>query len=630
MFQKNLEVLHREYPKIADGLEEVEEEVDYEILSAKNGDKTVNLKLAEKENLLHSKYNPRKEAARFLDDKLDISLEKLDIIIVMGMGLGYNVLELFERIKNKDIKLVVIEKKGSLFKEALRYNDFTSLFAHQNVDFFVVKEIDDNQLSKFIKFKLPNFIFIDIKFIPWTPIFKLDPQFYDKVKDELSEIANLLTRNRATTLKAGKEWNINSLHNLQDIIVNPGFNYLENLFEDQPVVVAAAGPSLNKNVEQLKEMKDKVIIISVSMALNTLLAHDIIPDIIILIDSTKKLIEVFEGLDKKKFSDTVLAFPGLIQPQIIQEWPGPKIVTTIDQSEIITAWLEKYIDDKGRIISGGSVSHSAFGLAYSLGGNPIIFVGQDLAFSNGRTHSKGSIVEQSVEDSKKESPQRKYFKIEDINGDMIWTRNDYYNYLRWFNNNLPELKKKEEALDIIDATEGGARIEGTEVMELKKIAEEYCNGTVEAKRILTEKIDKYDSELNEELITALKKSGERIGKLEKKANQGLELVDDLITSLFTGTENFDILKQKLGRINEQIYEASDELIFFKSKFHDLFSQQVNKLMNGYLADEQVDSNEALLSKLTDLYNRLLTGSQQVGEILREEVKKLEKKLEEEN
>ncbi len=58
--------------------------------------------------------------------------------------------------------------------------------------------------------------------------------------------------------------------------------------------------------------------------------------------------------------------------------------------------------------------------------------------------------------------------MKDINGDEVWTRNDFYFYLQWFNKAIEVLRNTGCQRAFIDATEGGVKIEGTEIMSLEE------------------------------------------------------------------------------------------------------------------------------------------------------------------
>jgi len=98
-----------------------------------------------------------------------------------------------------------------------------------------------------------------------------------------------------------------------------------------------------------------------------------------------------------------------------------------------------------------------------MGCNPIVFVGQDLAFSQEKTHSEQA-------NHKKITNQNRLRKVLDINGNEIYTSKNLYIYLRWFENRI----KEENNISFIDSTEGGALIDGTKIMTLNKSMEKFC------------------------------------------------------------------------------------------------------------------------------------------------------------
>ena len=59
--------------------------------------------------------------------------------------------------------------------------------------------------------------------------------------------------------------------------------------KDIPAFVVASGPSLNKNIEELKRAKGKSLIVAVDSAIPTLLRNDIVPDLFVTLDSKKDI-----------------------------------------------------------------------------------------------------------------------------------------------------------------------------------------------------------------------------------------------------------------------------------------------------------------------------------------------------
>ena len=97
-------------------------------------------------------------------------------------------------------------------------------------------------------------------------------------------------------------------------------------------------------------------------------------------------------------------------------------------------------------------------VAIKMGCNPIIFVGQDLAFTESKIHSKDTFSKNIIKSNSLRD-------VEDIYGNTIQTLKNLYIYLRWIQNRTSE----EKSIDFIDASEGGVRIRGTKVMKLSNV-----------------------------------------------------------------------------------------------------------------------------------------------------------------
>lgn len=66
-----------------------------------------------------------------------------------------------------------------------------------------------------------------------------------------------------------------------------------SFFNDKPVILLGAGPSLGENIQWLQEHKDKFIIVAASATLKQLELHNIAPDIVILIEGKHEVITQF-------------------------------------------------------------------------------------------------------------------------------------------------------------------------------------------------------------------------------------------------------------------------------------------------------------------------------------------------
>lgn len=121
---------------------------------------------------------------------------------------------------------------------------------------------------------------------------------------------------------------------------------------------------------------------------------------------------------------------------------------------------EQYANKNNNVLvdTGELVATTGLDVAIKMGCNPIIFVGQDLAFTDNKTHSKDIFSKDIIENNNLRD-------VEDIYGNTVKTSKNLYIYLRWIQNRI----YKEEDIQFIDSTEGGAKIKGTKVMRLSEV-----------------------------------------------------------------------------------------------------------------------------------------------------------------
>ena len=87
-----------------------------QILKAKNGQPTLTVNNV----LIHSRYDPYREAVAFIDHHKAIYQNK-DLVVVYGLGLGYHIQELLKRI-DSECKLYVFEADNDILEIAKTLN----------------------------------------------------------------------------------------------------------------------------------------------------------------------------------------------------------------------------------------------------------------------------------------------------------------------------------------------------------------------------------------------------------------------------------------------------------------------------------------------------------------------------
>lgn len=107
--------------------------------------------------------------------------------------------------------------------------------------------------------------------------------------------------------------------------------------------------------------------------------------------------------------------------------------------------------------SGESVATLALDIAIRMKAKSIAFVGLDLAYDGKRAHATGTQYETFS--------GVKMQDVEGINGKILNTSRVFNQYREWLERRI---QKKDVTMPIIDATEGGARKQGFEIMKLQE------------------------------------------------------------------------------------------------------------------------------------------------------------------
>ena len=224
---------------------------------------------------------------------------------------------------------------------------------------------------------------------------------------------------------------------------------------DIPVILVGAGPSLDKNAAELLRAKGRAIIISATHALRTLQKYSVIPDILAEIDP--KDFDFLGGLD----TNGMLAFLSSRTSRKTQICLNGRAIYYDFAEELFP--FSSIKGQPGNPENPGSVMNEFFDLFRLQGFNTFILVGQDLAYgADGSTHGSGE-MQIAVENNT-------HFTIEGIGGESVESRADWIRFIKHYEKQIA----LQPGIRVIDATEGGAKINGTEIMSLAQAIDECC------------------------------------------------------------------------------------------------------------------------------------------------------------
>ena len=141
-----------------------------------------------------------------------------------------------------------------------------------------------------------------------------------------------------------------------------------------------------------------------------------------------------------------------------------------------------------------------------------------MAFTGGISHTAG--IEGAFGDNDEYIKSRNRIQVEGIDGTMLET-----DFQMWYyKNGLRRRSVRTRGLiEVIDATEGGARIEGTRLMTLKDVVAEYCSRPLPFEEIEKNIPDAYSAETKTKLAAEWHKMRQQIDSIDTQVKQGLAI-----------------------------------------------------------------------------------------------------------
>jgi hypothetical protein len=156
------------------------------------------------------------------------------------------------------------------------------------------------------------------------------------------------------------------------------------------VVLLAAGPSLDEALPLLGAHQHEVVLIATDTALRPCLAAGVAPHFCVAVDPSPA--------NGRHLSDlavperTWLCAEGSLLPEALGAF-GDRLVVFRVGDHAPWPWMSTVGLTRGRLRAWGSVLTTAFDLAITIGGSPIVFAGADLAYTDARPYCSGTTYE---------------------------------------------------------------------------------------------------------------------------------------------------------------------------------------------------------------------------------------------
>lgn len=434
-FMQNASILLQADPTLK-SLLSFDDRIDpnYSVEYTSAGDMTLAVGSGSKKRYLHSNMDVWKEAA--LLARSWFSEEKTGYLIY-GLGLGYHLYELYQL--NPYMSVDIYESDINIIRLACSYTDNIMLFQNPYIRLFydpdftkLAKRIEGLGEKEELLIHYPSLTMIGNK----------------PVREKLENyfIQHNAVKNQAVLLKGNFNHNIRNYNGFVD--------ELQPEFEGKDLYIVAAGPSLDHNFMELRKLKDKnkAILLVTGTVFKKLMKAGIRPDYVIVTDPNPRVYKQIAGLEDQ---DVPMLYLSTAFYSFAANYRGKKYL--VCQRGYKKA--EEFAAEKGLRLfqTGGSVSTTALDIGITFGSRRIIFIGLDLAYTDNYAHASDT--------SRREAVLMKDMRqVEDIHGKLIYTSRNLDMFRLWIENRIRDVK----GIEFIDATEGGAKIEG---MKLARLAD---------------------------------------------------------------------------------------------------------------------------------------------------------------
>ena len=360
-----------------------------------------------------------------------------------------------------------------------------------------------------------------------------------------------------------------------------------------------------KNIDELKRVEGRAFIIVVDRAVNDVVKHGINFDAIITVDAGKS-IEYMNNEESYKYP--IFACDDA-KNELLELNKGRKIflIGTAFMNKI----CKKYGIETKHYSVGGSVATSAFNMARVIGSKKIILVGQDLAYAGELTHAGGEKEEHVI--------NNKTFMVEGIDGKEVKTRGDWLRFLKWYET---EIEKLDEDVEVIDATEGGAKIAGTKVMKLSEVIDKYCTVEFDFKKALDNMSPAFDEKKYPEVRQDLFHLDVELSHIKECAKKGIEISDLMLCEIEKGECDLEAVAGYANRIKEMNKLIEEQFVY--NILNEYIKADIEHVMMNVncLGEDEIENKKETCRISKFVYEKILDAVERIEPLLKDSLERV--------
>lgn len=509
--------------------------------------------------LVASAYDPQGEAQKLAEE---MAREPADLLVAIGFGLGHH---LSAYLRRHDVPLLVYEPSPVLLRGALEVGGDFGWIDAPNVDWVRDPiELGDRFRQRYVRG-------LRVRAFVHPAVLRLDARSVSNALEELGRVKDACDIDAQTRAVQMAGWARRTVDNAPYLLRDPSLSGLFGAFRGVPAVIAAAGPSLDRQLATLGREAERVLVIAIGQSLRSLRRAGIEPDLVHVLDSADVSHQIEQAGDPA--AENLVLFPS-VHPALY-ELPVRSRFVAYPATNRVGCWLSGLLGDRHWPLGGATVAQSAVHIAALLGANPIHLIGQDLAFTGGRVYASGSAYDmvsyretadggfvftsfdEKVEligqrDAPRESRREELIWVEGWGGERVPTSKGYASFIDEYRRIGAFLADR--GIRLVNCTEGGARIPGLEQMPFDEALERCPHRPVGAKRIIHARFDAAEPVSPDTLRRPLARAAATVFRLARRARTGLGDVARAERLIRTGAANDATLNalRTLGRLEGRL------------------------------------------------------------------------------
>ena len=566
IYQKNLLAIGETNPYLADKLGKLRENVKFSAFCTKD---PIDVNITEIATKMALYKRPVDDVA--LQIGQSEGLANYPFLVYFGIGNGV----FFKALLNSSefLKILfIIEPEIEIIFIALHVVDFSNeirsgickIFLAEQIDYALIREaLSAEGLAAYLRL-------YDLK---------MTRPFYGKYTGDLVRINKIFINAIEHYVKShgncAKDALIGDEHfiaNLPLMLKSASFRTLIAQKPSKTAIIVATGPSLNKQLALLKAAQNQATIIAVDASMPILEKEGIKPDLVCSIERVEATAKFFEKTSAEFHNGITFVCAALQHRKIFENIKGGQLVISMRPFHFMRQFgFHEY----GYCGLGMSSANMAFDLAYLMGFETLILIGQDLAYaSDGKSHAAGHVYGED----EKTADYNATLKVPAWGGSGYAITTEVWDLFR--NSFITNISEVKDEMLTINATEGGSRIEGALELRFQDALDAYVFNKPLKEKIVLQSTPKGTAAI---LIASAKFKIDEMLKYAKKTNKEVEKLFLDVTKLCeetselnSGGKTDEVDFKKITAIIKRIEKVKAK--FHTPQFYDLFWEVVQSFI----------------------------------------------------